>query len=245
MLLYQEIQQDAFLTITQKARQFIDIMKEKPMPKIQEPTTPDASRTLKVKNYNDQPPEALVAHLVTDGLFNNAIVVTEFSKSYMGDDVSLTRCMEALQEKTEAIYGNDMKNMETLLMSQALALDTMFAALARRAKLTLDHHIDMGDKVLRLALKAQSQCRTTLETLANIKNPQPYIQHNRAQYQQVNNGATLPPEALPARENQKQTNELLDALNAPERLDFSATQATIQSHQDMEAVATQHRPQNP
>jgi len=215
------------------------------MLKPQKPTAPDKSRTLKVKNHNDQPPEALTARLVTDGLFNNAVVVTEFSKSYMGDDVSLTRCMEALRQKTEALHGNDMNNMETLLMSQALALDTMFAALARRAKLTLDHHIDMGDKVLRLALKAQSQCRTTLETLANIKNPQPYIQHNRAQYQQVNNGGIMPPETPPARENQKQTNELLDAPNDPERLDFSATQTPIKTDQTMETVATQHRPQNP
>ena len=215
------------------------------MPKTQEPTAPDKSRTLKVKTYNDQPPDVLTAHLVTGGLLNNAVVVTEFSKSYMGEDVSLTHCMEALRQKTDALHNNDMKPVETLLISQALALDTMFAALARRAKLTLDHHIDMGDKVLRLALKAQSQCRTTLETLANIKNPQPYIQHNRAQYQQVNNGAALPPEALPARENQKQTNELLDALNAPERLDFSTTQTTIQTDQAMETVAAQYRPQNP
>ena len=215
------------------------------MPKTQEPTTPDASRTLKVKNYNDQPPDVLTARLVTDGFFNNAIVVTEFSKSYMGEDVSLTRCMEALRQKTDALHGNDMKNMETLLISQALALDTMFAALARRASATMDQHLDAADKFMRLALKAQSQCRTTLETLANIKNPQPYIQHNRAQYQQVNNGGPLPPEVCPARENQKQTNELLDAPNAPERLDFSATQTTIQSHQDMETVGAQHRPQNP
>jgi hypothetical protein len=215
------------------------------MPKTQEPTAPDKSRTLKVKTYNDQPPDVLTARLVTDGLFNNAVVVTEFSKSYMGEDVSLTHCMEALREKTEAIHSNDMKPVETLLISQALALDTMFAALARRASATIDQHLDAADKFMRLALKAQSQCRTTLETLANVKNPQPYIQHNRAQYQQVNNGAPLPPEALPARENQKYTNELLDAPNAPERLDFSATQTPIQSHQDMETVASQHGTQHP
>ncbi|MFM7621926.1 MAG: hypothetical protein ACKO57_03005, partial [Alphaproteobacteria bacterium] len=171
--------------------------------------------------------------------------VTDFAKSYMGEDVSLTHCMEALETTAKALHHNNMQGVETLLMSQALALDTMFAALARRAKLTLDHHIDMGDKVLRLALKAQSQCRTTLETLANIKNPQPYIQHNRAQYQQVNNGGIMPPDTLPARENQKQTNELLDAPNAPEWLDPRTTQTTIKTDQTMETVATQHRPQNP
>ena len=215
------------------------------MPKPKNLTAPDKSRTLKVKTYNDQPPDVLTAHLVTGGLLNNAVVVTEFSKSYMGDDVSLTRCMEALRQKTDALHDNDMKPVETLLMSQALALDTMFAALARRASATMDQHLDAADKFMRLALKAQSQCRTTLETLANIKNPQPYIQHNRAQYQQVNNGLALSPEAPPARENQKYTNELLDAPNAPERLDFSATQAIIPSHQTMETVASQHRPENP
>jgi hypothetical protein len=51
------------------------------MPKTQNPTSQDKSRTLKVKNYNDQSPDVLTAHLVTDGLFNNAVVVTEFSKS--------------------------------------------------------------------------------------------------------------------------------------------------------------------
>jgi hypothetical protein len=29
----------------------------------------------------------------------------------------------------------------------------------------------------------------TVETIAEIKNPRPYIQNNRAEYQQVNNGA--------------------------------------------------------
>ena len=215
------------------------------MPKPKNLTAPDKSRTLKVKTYNDQPPDVLTAHLVTGGLLNNAVVVTEFSKSYMGEDVSLTHCMEALRQKTDALHDNDMKPVETLLMSQALALDTMFAALARRASATMDQHLDAADKFMRLALKAQSQCRTTLETLANVKNPQPYIQHNRAQYQQVNNGVALPPEAPPARENQKYTNELLDAPNAPERLDYSATQTTIQTDQTMETVASQHRPENP
>ena len=215
------------------------------MPKPKNPTAPDKSRTLKVKTYNDQPPDVLTAHLVTGGLLNNAVLVTDFSKSYMGDDVSLTHCMEALRQKTDALHDNDMKPVETLLMSQALALDTMFAALARRASATMDQHLDAADKFMRLALKAQSQCRTTLETLANIKNPQPYIQHNRAQYQQVNNGVALPPETPPARENQKYTNELLDAPNAPERLDFRATQTTIKTDSGMETVASQHGTQHP
>ena len=44
---------------------------------------------------------------------------------------------------------------------------------------------------MRLALKAQSQCRATIEALTNIKNPRPvaYVrQANIGQAVQVNNG---------------------------------------------------------
>jgi hypothetical protein len=49
---------------------------------------------------------------------------------------------------------------------------------------------------MRLALKAQSQCRATIETLAEIKNPQPvaFVQQADVAHgpQQINNGPTAP-----------------------------------------------------
>ena len=61
----------------------------------------------------------------------------------------------------------------------------------------------------RLALKAQSQCRATLETLADIKQPRHVViaqQANLAHQQQVNNGTgqpgSAPPEAQQAIEHQ-------------------------------------------
>jgi len=51
--------------------------------------------------------------------------------------------------------------------------------------------LEAADKYLRLALKAQGQCRATLETLAAIKNP-PVVFARQANIahgpQQVNNG---------------------------------------------------------
>ena len=35
----------------------------------------------------------------------------------------------------------------------------------------MNEHLPAAETYMRLALKAQSQCRATLETLANIKNP--------------------------------------------------------------------------
>jgi len=56
-------------------------------------------------------------------------------------------------------------------MAQAHTLDAIFGSCARRAALNMGTYLNTAETYLRLGLKAQSQCRTTLETLANIKNP--------------------------------------------------------------------------
>ena len=79
----------------------------------------------------------------------------------------------------------------TTILTRGVALNAMFAELARRAALNMGQHLDVTDRYLRLALKAQSQSRATIETLAAIKNPptvfarQMNVAHGP---QQVNNG---------------------------------------------------------
>ncbi len=67
-------------------------------------------------------------------------------------------------------------------------LDSIFNSLVQRA--INSEYLDHLDRYLKLALRAQSQCRATWETLAAIKNP-PIVyakQANIAQgHQQVNN----------------------------------------------------------
>ena len=75
----------------------------------------------------------------------------------------------------------DLKEVEAVLISQATALNTIFAELARRAALNMGEYLDAADKYMRLALKAQGQCRSTLETLATVKNP-PVVFAKRGQH---------------------------------------------------------------
>ena len=80
-------------------------------------------------------------------------------------------------------------------MAQAPTLDAIFGNCARRAALNMGEYATAAEMYLRLALKAQSQCQTTLETLAKIKNAptvfarQANIAHGP---QQVNNGVPAP-----------------------------------------------------
>ena len=89
----------------------------------------------------------------------------------MGKDVDITELMTDMQGKFKQVNDGDLSTMEGMLVGQALALQTIFTSLAQRAALNAGEYMDAADKYLRLALKAQSQCRATLETLANIKNP--------------------------------------------------------------------------
>ena len=116
-------------------------------------------------------------------------------------DNPLQGFVDELSTKIDAVHAGDMKRPEAMLITQAHTLNELFNTLARRAAANMGEYINAAERYLRLALKAQSQCRATLETLSSIKNP-PVVyarQANIAQNQQVNNG-TGPNERPRARE---------------------------------------------
>ena len=118
----------------------------------------------------------------------NAIVIDSFKGNLFGERVELGGILESLQQSSEQLQSDTPLHLtENILISQAQSLNVMFCDLAIKAN--NQKHIDNMDKFLKLALKAQSQCRATLETLANIKNPPiVFAKHaNIAHHQQINN----------------------------------------------------------
>lgn len=167
---------------------------------------------LPVKVRPDQEATKVVASMAVGGIAGNAMLVQRFSEWGLGKDmVSLEGCIEALDSTAIATHGGDLKKAESLLVAQASTLNAIFCEMARRAALNLGEYLNATDTYLRLALKAQTQCRATLETLAAIKNP-PVVfarQFNVAHgAQQVNNAPpnfgepcqtnALPAESVPA-----------------------------------------------
>ena len=154
------------------------------------PTKPDKSMTLKVVAAPDQSNDQCLAEMAAAGIAGNAFSVVTFGKGTFGE-LSLTDCMDALKGTVKAVSGGDLTSAETMLASQAAALNAIFGEMARRASLNMGEHLSATETYMRLALKAQGQCRATLETLAAIKNPpvvfarQANISHGP---QQVNNG---------------------------------------------------------
>ena len=124
-----------------------------------------------------------------------------------------------------------------------MALNVMFGELTCRSAPNLNGRsecLPVMESYFKMALKAQNQCRMTLETLSNIKNP-PVVYAKQANIangpQQVNNGTQ--PRAH-AEENQTQPNKLLEQSNE-QRMD-DGTQSTAGSGDTpMEAVAEVNR----
>jgi hypothetical protein len=105
-------------------------------------------------------------------------------------------------------------------------------------------YLDAAERYLRLALKAQSQCRANIETLAEIKNPKPLafvLQANIASGpQQVNNAGPEPSASSRARESENQPSKLLEQQRN-ERLDCGTARAAGGSHSSVEALGAIHR----
>lgn len=196
------------------------------------------SRTLVSRRKPGETPAEGNAGLVVAGLASNAVMACEWS-TYPFDAVDVTACLNAMVDAAGRVNRGGMGDLEAMLTAQVIALNAVFTQLARRAQINLGEHLDATDRYMRLALKAQGQCRATAETLATIKNP-PIVFARQANIahgpQQVNNGLPLARGGNPETE----PNKLLEAHG--ERMDGGTTDAAGASHPALAAVGTIHGP---
>ena len=126
--------------------------------------------------------------LVLSPTIQSAIGIQAWGK--FAGEVDLAELLKNLREQVQKVQGGDMRPVEAMLYGQAVTLETIFTSLARRA--TSQEYLKQFQAYLGLALKAQAQCRATLEALAEIKNPRPVAFVKQANisggHQQVNNG---------------------------------------------------------
>jgi hypothetical protein len=213
----------------------------------------DKTRRLQLIPDPSKTEERLFADVVSDGLASSASTAIRFVKQELGD-VSLTELVASLRDQGEAVNRGDLAAAERMLSAQAVALNAVFAEMARRAALNIGEHLGAMESYMRLALKAQSQSRATVETLAAIKNPPAVFARqaniNNGGQQQVNNGSrattttsseTSTRPSAHAEKSQSEPSKLLEA-NDVERLDAGTQSAASATHQDVETVGALNRP---
>jgi hypothetical protein len=151
----------------------------------------------------DEDEAVTVARAVLNPAVGAAATLAQYGKS--DGDLDLLALVESLAEVTRANNKGDLRRGEAMLTAQAHTLDAIFNHLAQRAAANMGEYLGATESYLKLALRAQSQCRATWEALLAIKNP-PVVyarQANIAQgHQQVNNGTAPRRESQRTRENE-------------------------------------------
>lgn len=154
----------------------------------------------------------------------------------LADEIDVPGLLATLRVHGTAVNEGDLSRPEAMLMNQADALQTIFVNLTERA-LRQEYHVHM-EGFMKLALKAQSQSRATLQALAELKNP-PVVYARQANVttgpQQINNGV----DPTRARENQNSPNQLLGAVDEL-RQDTRASGSAVKDDPTLEAVGEIH-----
>lgn len=178
------------------------------------------SNAVNVSLKKDENRDEAMANVLLRPSVQAAITIQQW-----GNQSDIGSLMSELSMQMNIVKSGNMGRPEAMLLAQAHTLDTLFNNLARRAQ--NQQYLKQFETNLRLAFKAQSQCRATLETLAALKNP-PAIFAKQANisngHQQINNGVP----ATHTEKTQNKPNELLvEAQHGGETLDTRTTSATI------------------
>ena len=99
-----------------------------------------------------------------------AVTAERFAAPTFGPS-DVTECVSVLRDAARAVSAGDMSGPEAMLLGQAAALNSLFTDLTRRSVMNINTHLEAADRFMRLALKAQAQCRAAVEALATLKSP--------------------------------------------------------------------------
>lgn len=194
--------------------------------KSKKPATPEAvnyPRTSVQVPYGETEKETYLNHaaaMTSSEFAAHRVIRSAEHKSGFGEYIDVPALMKTLRNQAAAVNHGDMNQAEAMLMNQATALQSLFSRLVERAM--GNDNITPFEANMRMALRAQSQCRATLETLAAIKNP-PIVYARQANVitgpQQINNGTAVSSRTREIKSEQTQlsggTHELLPDARAP------------------------------
>ena len=151
------------------------------------------------------------------------------------DTDDLMGLIDELKRQTTALRSGDSTGLEDMLYTQAITLQTTFTRLLEDGMKA--GNVAALESFLKLAFKAQSQGRATVDTLMAFRNP-PAVRARQANIsnglQQVNNGLHFWPVAE-CLKNQNAQNELLEQKHG-ERLDTGTQGATSRADPAVEAM---------
>ena len=115
-----------------------------------------------------------VAEQAIDPDVTSAAVVAAFWKCLDGG-IDPQAGYEAMRAHVAQARKNVRASAEATLLGQAAALNAIFADMARRAQAHMGRPGRAAERYLRLAMRAQNQCRATLNAVAELSGQRPDV----------------------------------------------------------------------
>lgn len=173
------------------------------------------ANTITVEAASEKSMARAVAEVALSSYATNGLTTQAFTDKF--GDLDIQEVIGVMKGRQAQVRSGDLSLLENMLTAQVFTLNALFNKLAQRSGLNMGEHLGAADTYMRLALKAQSQCRSTIEAINEIKNPSSATfvrQANIGNAVQVNNGKpNLTSTHAGARTGKKQTepNKLLAA----------------------------------
>jgi hypothetical protein len=142
-------------------------------------TKPDGKRNaILMQQTEGETDDQTTARMLLDPCTRHALTSMPFIGSNLSESCPLPGAMDfvdGLRSIAGKAEAGDMALVSRMLVTQAVALDAIFGEFARRSSLNMGSHLDAAERYARLALKAQSNSRATLEALAKLHQPREQI----------------------------------------------------------------------
>jgi len=137
------------------------------------PKKQTAAHVLEIKPEPGESDGTSFARVAFDPVVRHATIASSYASGIFSEALapSIMDSTEALQNTVAKAEKGDLQIASRLLASQAVSLDAMFTELARRSGANMGGYPDAAALYMRLALRAQSNCRTTVEALAKLHQP--------------------------------------------------------------------------
>jgi hypothetical protein len=190
--------------------------------------------TLSLQKQSDETPEQAIANavLMPPNLAATSLYQWQHGFGGTGNEVDINQLLTGLVEQVKEVCDGSLRGVKSRLLMQATVLDAIFFKLNAAAvgNIVSGGSLELGERLLKLAYRAQSQSRATDETLAFLEHPKALFirqQNNAAGHQQVLNAR--------ARKEKLGPNKLLDGTHG-KWMDTRAPGAPVRRDPAMAAV---------
>lgn len=129
----------------------------------------DTTDSLKIERESGKSESRQMAEVAMRPMIRNGFIVGMLGgKHFGGETPDVTDTVDIMADACKKVRDNDLSEQRDILTSQAMALDAIFTTMVLRSENNVKDYFDASQRFMRMALKAQVQCRTTIEAIDRL-----------------------------------------------------------------------------